>query len=814
MSIMIIDGAIDRRRTGIALLGAASILALAMPAAAQEFAAAGPNPGNTQPAATSDDDAPNGDLVVTARRRNERLQDVPIAISVVGGQELGAKHLDRVADFAIKVPNFSALQQNTRVSGLFIRGLGGNASNDGAEGGVGLIVDNVVYNYVGFSWLDFVDLDSIEVARGPQGTLLGKNTTIGALIVRTQQPSFTPELNLNATYGSRNLKQIRLNATGPITDALAYRLTFSNTVDDGWITNAYDGAKYLNTNRWSARGQLLWKPAAGISSRLIGEHYETTEYNNWYPPTVDVNTNLKLDNTPFTTAANPTGARNSWSSKLKTLFGYTPSFNAPYNANLNTQGRLVSRVDGLSNEATIGIGATTLSAISAWRRMYFRPYNDSDGSPLSILRNGFDVDVDQYTQELRLASDKGGAIDWTVGAYYLHEDLRSRLRTIYYSDASAYFLSPAVPSAVLANLEVDRDGRMKVDSLAGFGQATAHLTGRFSITGGVRYTSERKAATVDGSSFGAAPLTGTLAAYTTQRAAITGSAYTLATAVRHGSWSWLVNPAWKISDSLNAYALASYGEKSGAVNTAATAAQAGVLIIQPETSQDFELGLKGRWFDGRLTVNLNLYNDTIKNYQDTQVDQSQPVLGTYLANVGKVRLRGFELETAVVPVRGWTLTFNAAHNDARYLSYDNAPAPLEYQAYLATQQGVAAAATRLSLTGYQIRNAPKWTLQGGLDVAQPVGGNAVVTGYANIAYRSRTNLANPRSIYFWQPGYALVNAGIGVRSADERWSASLWSRNLFDQRYATMFSAAGGSSPINQIFGEPRTIGFTLGRRF
>ncbi|WP_051272761.1 TonB-dependent receptor [Sphingomonas phyllosphaerae] len=799
---------------GAALLGAVSFLALATPAAARDLPGED-TAGKIADASTPDvDEAFGGEVTVTARHRSERLQDVPIAISVVAGQELAAKHLDRVADFAIKVPNFSALQQNTRVSGLFIRGLGGNASNDGAEGGVGLIVDNVVYNYVGFSWLDFVDLDSIEVARGPQGTLLGKNTTIGALIVRTQQPSFTPELNINATYGSRNLKQLRLNATGPISDTLAYRLTFSNSVDDGWITNAYDGAGYLNTNRWSTRGQLLWKPSDTVSSRLIAEHYETTEYNNWYPPTVDVNTNLKLDNTPFTTTANPTGARNSWTNKLRTLFGYNPSLASPDNANLNTQKRLVSRVDGASNEATVGIGGTTLSAISAWRRMYFRPYNDSDGSPLSILRYGFDVDVDQYTQELRLASDKGGPIDWTVGAYYLHEDLRSRLRTIYYSDASTYFLSPKVPSAVLANLEVDRDGRMKVDSLAGFGQATLHLGERVSVTGGVRYTSERKAASVAGSSFGAAPLTDSLAAYAAQRAAITGPVYNLDAAVRHGSWSWLINPAWKISDTLNAYAVASYGEKSGAVNTAATAAQAGVLIIQPETSQDFEVGVKGRWLDGRVTANLNFYNDTIKNYQDTQVDQSQPVLGTYLANVGKVRLRGFELETGVSPVQGWTLTFNAAHNDARYLSYDNAPAPLEYQAYLATQQGVAAAATRLPLTGYQIRNAPKWTLQGGLDVTQPIGGHLVLTGYANVAYRTRTNLANPRSIYFWQPGYALVNAGVGVRSADDLWSLSLWSRNLFDRRYATMFSTAGGSSPINQIFGEPRTIGLTLGRRF
>ena len=147
-------------------------------------------------------DQGSADILITARRRSERLQDVPAAITAVSGDTLQAQHLDRVADYAAKLPNFAAVQQNTRVSGLYVRGLGGNANNDGAEGGVGLIVDNVFFTHVGFSWLDFVDLDHIELVRGPQGTLLGKNTTIGALIVTTKRPSFTPELNLEAGYAN------------------------------------------------------------------------------------------------------------------------------------------------------------------------------------------------------------------------------------------------------------------------------------------------------------------------------------------------------------------------------------------------------------------------------------------------------------------------------------------------------------------------------------------------------------------------------------------------------------------------------------
>ncbi|KAJ8137758.1 hypothetical protein OY671_009029, partial [Metschnikowia pulcherrima] len=193
-------------------LATASVSLIAL-AAAPAWATAADAPGADAPAdrtAAPDGEAADAgnEIIVTARHREERLQDVPLAISSIAGGELNAQHLDRGADYTVKVPNFGAIQQNTRVSGLYIRGVGGNANNDGAEGGVGSIVDNVFFTHVGFSWLDFVDSEGVEVVRGPQGTSLGKNTTIGAVIVRTAKPKFDPELNINATYGGRNRFQV------------------------------------------------------------------------------------------------------------------------------------------------------------------------------------------------------------------------------------------------------------------------------------------------------------------------------------------------------------------------------------------------------------------------------------------------------------------------------------------------------------------------------------------------------------------------------------------------------------------------------
>ena len=807
---MIRSSLVSDRRALVAALLLSS--ALATPALANDAAAAA-----ADAAVVASDDG-GAEITVTARHRDEKLEEVPLAITVIGGPQLAAEHLDRVSDYAFKVPNFSALQQNTRVSGLFIRGLGGNASNDGAEGGVALIVDNVVFTHVGFSWLDFVDLDSIQVVRGPQGTLLGKNTTIGAVIVNTAKPSFKPSLNVSATYGNNDLYQIRANATGPIiADKLAYRLTAATSQGGGWTTNAFNGVKLLNNNRWSVRGQLYYTPSSAVTDRLIVEHYETHEYNNFYPPIGDVNSNLKLDGTVYSARAA------SWTHKLANLFGYNnPNFNAPFNANLDSQGRLQAVVDGASNELNWDLGGPTLTSITAYRRLKFTPHNDSDMSPLPILNGGYNVDVKQYSQEVRVASKKGGFLDWQLGAYYLQEDLNSTNFTTFYADAAQFLGNNAgYPSAALNGVTYYKAGQLAVDSVAGFGQVTLNLTKRFTVTGGLRYTQERKAASVTGSSTGPTVSGGALAVRNAILNQLGGTAsgggvYQISDEANTGSLAWLVNPAFKVNDNVLLYASAGYGVKSGAANTAAGANQAGVVLIQPEKSLDYEAGIKTTWLNGRAVVNLNFYNDTITNYQDTQVDTGNPLLGTYLANVGKVRLRGLELETSFSPVKGATLYFNSAYNDAKYLAYGDAPAPIEYQSYLSqpSQENVAASATYLSLTGYQIRNAPKWVAQGGLNLEEPVGRNLLATGYIDASYRSTTALLNPRSVYGWQHAYTLINAGIGLKTEDKAWELQVWAKNLTNKRYATAFAAATANTPLLQVFGDPRTFGATLSHKF
>lgn len=747
--------------------------------------------GAAPAAHADDDDVSVEEVVVTVRRRTEKLQDVPITVSAIGGQTLAEERLDRVADYAAKIANFNALQQNTRVSTLTIRGVGGNANSDGSEAGVGLIVDNVFFTHPGFSWLDFVDLESVELARGPQGTLLGKNTTIGALVVTTKRPSFTPEGQVSATIANHERYQVRANVSGPlIGDKLAGRLTIYRDVGGGFITNKVDGQDYLGNDRWALRGQLLFENG-DFSNRLIAEHYETKEYNNFYPPAGDPPT--------FANGA----ARNGWERKLRTAFGYVPSYDTRHNADLDTQEEIVSRTDGVSNQFDWRLGGHTLTSVTAWRRLYFRPKNDSDLSPYAIFRGGYDVDVDQYSQELRLASPTNGQFDYQAGVFLLKQEVSSNFRTLFFKDASAFFLSPALPSLILDGLETNQVGKAETTSAAIFGQGTWRFDDRASLTAGLRYTWEKREASNRGLSFGGVPLTGPLASLAAYRAAVAGQPFYVEGEKESGAVSWLINPAYKLTDDILAYASISYGEKSGAANLGARPGDP--VIIQPEKSIDYEIGLKTTWLDGRAYLNANLYWNDITDYQATLTTVTGAVPRSYLANVGKVRLRGLELEGQAQITPALRVSGSAAFAEAKYESYRNAPPPQELL--------YPGAPAFVDLSGTNVPFAPKFTGQISVNYEEPIRDDLVLFAYANQTWRSST-FQHALSQYGRQDAYGLTHAGLGLKSANGRWSANVWARNLFDKKYAAAFGNASANTPYIAILGEPRTFGLTLTGRY
>lgn len=228
------------------------------------------------------------------------------------------------------------------------------------------------------------------------------------------------------------------------------------------------------------------------------------------------------------------------------------------------------------------------------------------------------------------------------------------------------------------------------------------------------------------------------------------------------------------------------------------------LIINPEKSTDYEIGVKTKLFGGRATLNGNLYWNDIRDYQAAQIDLSRPTLGNFLGNAARVRLRGVEIEGEAKLGGGFSASLNGSFNDATYRSYTNAPAPIEFSNVVST----------VDLSGKRVIGSSKWSGQASLNYDAPISGRVALTVYLNQTYRSATNLLNPISAYGYQGAYGLTNGGIGLHGTDGRYSLLFWARNIFDKRYAVGIGAANSVSPFVKVLGDPRTFGATLKGKF
>jgi iron complex outermembrane receptor protein len=775
------------------------------------------------------------EVTVVGRHRAENKQAVPIPIAAISGKTLDEEHVDQLVDFKKILPGFNLINSNPRVSAVVLRGVGGNASNDGSESGVGFIIDDVFYTHVGFAWLNLTDLDHVEMLRGPQGTLLGKNTTVGALVVSTNKPSFDFAADAEESITNHNGYFFRGDVTGPVVDnVLAARLTVYSDKSDGFILNHYNDNLYADHNRYGLRGQLLYTPNDNIDDRLIASYYQSFEYSN-YVSTLGVNP-LYFANLA---AKVPHGA------------SYTPIADAT-NFNEATQDRLPTHVGGVSNAFNYHLDGLTLTSVSAYEFFQFIPLNGAGNIPFPVSRSGYDVNDHQFSQEFRVASDPGPDFDWQGGLYGLREFITSTDRTKYFQDAAAYYLgsisnpNPIVDPALLNGVEEDKFGEANTTSIAAYLHGTWHVTDQLDLAVGARDTLEWKYA-ADPSAYIGAGRSPNLAetVYLLQNfGGLNGLAntsngvravksttgtyslvpYTLNSALSatetHNSASFLVNPSYKIAPNILAYAAFSTGEKSGAAVTNAIAFTNGTggvvpLFTKPETSVDFEFGLKTDWFEKRLEANINVYDDHIYNYQ-TAITQSLGVVGglqqyaSYLSTAGQVRLRGVELEGKVLPTEDLSITFNAALNDARYVSFDNAPNP-----YFGVAGNPTAANPFASLTGQQIPNAPRLSGNITINYQHPLTDDLIGYIWVNQSYRSKVYFTSSYLPANYQNDYGLTDFGLGVKAADGSYSAEFFVKNALDLRYAVSITGVAAPTGSNTAtLGDPRYIGGTLAYHF
>ncbi|MCP1485036.1 Pesticin receptor [Pseudomonas fluorescens] len=723
-------------------------------------------------------------VTVTTRRREESSQDVPTPMSVVSGQNLETQRVYRIQDLQQLVPSVNVAYMHARQSSVSIRGLGNNPASDGLEGSVGLYIDNVYLGRPGMAVFDLMDIEQLEVLRGPQGTLFGKNTTAGVINISTRAPTFTPERSIETSVGEDGYFQTKGTISGPLNDELAGRFSAYRTRSDGDIKNEYNGHDLNGGSREGFRAQLLFKPNEDFNLRWIGDYNEEDS---------SAGTRVLYNTGPTINGVNLYSARAA-------AAGATLVNGSHRKVNLDNDQHVTVHQGGTSVEANWTLPSDfTLTSISSYRFWNFTPKNDDGLNVPATYNAGVSVEDKQYSQEFRLASPKGEFFDYVVGAYYFGSDLDNKSFAYYGPQADIW---NGTPRGALANVGSVGNGHIKTDSFALFAQGTWHLTERLDFTAGVRGTYEEKSAWVTRDApVGGAAVTGAAA---TARRGRTG-AYDSGDLNQYSSSpSGLLNLSYRITDDVLGYATLSHGEKSGGVNLAvgsAPTAGADSLLIGTERANNAELGFKSTLWDHRLQLNANVFWTQVNAYQTNAYDDVNRV--QYLTNAGSVRSRGVEFESTIVPLRGLTLNFNGSYNDVSYLSYKDAPCPPE----ISQAPGAPASC---DLSGHQVVGASKWigNANGEYKWNLDNGFEPYVTG--SYAFRSKAVGTVEDSDYGQIPSYAVVNLSTGLRGDfnQGQWDISLWLKNAFDKTYYTTLWT-GGNGGYEGLLGTPRTLGVT-----
>lgn len=773
------------------------------------------------------------DVVVTSRRKEEKLQEVPIPIAVISGEMLKRDNLVTVQDFTRRVPNMGVTTPNVRQTSIALRGLGKNSGNESMEASVGVMVDNVWSSWVGSTWTNYTDIDHVEVLRGPQGTLQGKNSNLGLINVNTKAPSFKSAYYIDGFAGNRDSLQGKASATGSVIDGLlAYRASMFVDRRDGFIANLDSPVTVgdlQETNALGGRLQFLLTPTKDLSARLIVDRSSATQSMS-VSPIIDDPARFAtgaLRPTTFTSRLN-----RNWFDTIRN--SGQPLFVQGNPRALAQNDKQVSRGDnqGVSSEVNWSFPGNKLTSISAYRYSLFEPHHDGDNSTAAIQGiGGVTIQSRQWTQELRLASEKpifNGLLDYQFGLFALKSSADTLDQRTYGADAGAFYAS----NAQYANLNATTAGQdvmrrslnrgikigylnPTVTSLAAYTQENIHITDKATLTLGFRDTQEWRSNAGYQTFIGGDNLAGLSAANRATALAIRNTAVGgIWTADRQGfsqnSQNWLVNPSYKIDNDKMVFFSVAGGQKSGAAQF--NAGNGAIENVDPEKIMDYELGFKGTWFDRKLTTNINLYNTDVNGFQSqlTVADASQPSgFRTRLGNVKGIHLRGVELDTAWQATEGLSFFLNGSYNHAVYTDFKNAPCPPELNQASSCDQ-----------TGKQIPNAPKFTANYGVDYRVPLGfgkfndhGLEWHTWLVD-SFKSSANYNSSLSYAGVQKAYHVTDGGIGVGTKNGKYSLNLVGRNIFDTIYKTNVSAYSSTSASSATYGEGRYYGVQFRSNF
>lgn len=740
------------------------------------------------------------EVVVSSRRRIEKVQDVPIAISVITGkqaEQTGAFNVNRIKEL---VPSVQLYSSNPRNTGINIRSLGSpfGLTNDGIDPGVGFYVDGVYYARPAATTLDFIDVEQIEVLRGPQGSLFGKNTTSGAFNITTRKPSFTSGADFEVSYGNYSFLQAKASLTGALGKKVAGRISFSGTSRDGLIDNVATGRPTNTLSNQGIRGQLLWTPT--VNTNVIFAADITTQRPDGYAQVV------------AGVAPTQRAAYRQFNAIIADLNYQLPSQNAfDRKIDQDTPWRSNQDMGGFSLNVDTKIGGGTLTSTTAWRFWNWDPSNDRDFTGLQVLAKSQNpTRQTQITQEVRYAGQLTSKISGVAGVFFI--DQTSQTDGTEESGNAQWRFSQSTTSnlwktpGLFEGYGIKTDARIRASSAAVFGQIDWAITDWLHVLPGLRYNFDKKDAHYARTTYGGLQTTDP------QLLALKKLVYSdqaFDSSTDNTDFSGNITVTVKASDKINAYGTFAKSYKPVGVNVAGLPTDSkgapllDLAVIRPEKVYHYEVGVKTSPFRNSI-FNVALFKTDIKDFQTNVQAAELGVNRGYLANADKVRVQGVEVDGSFVISPNLTINGAVTYTDGTYVKFTNAPLPLEE---------TGAPVSFKDVSGTDLPGASRWagSLGGELSEYAKFFGNAGKVFLAVDSYaRSEFSSSPSASKYLVVQGYAIFNARLGFR-ATQGLSVHFWGRNLLNKDYYEQLLPAGGNAgQYAGVLGDQRTYGITL----
>ena len=728
---------------------------------------------------------------VTAERREASQQDVPVAVTSIGETQLSEGDYLTTEDLAAQVPglqiksSFSASNPT-----IFIRGVGINDFNPGNSGAIGVMVDDLFYNSTIGQLFQLFDLQNIEVLKGPQGTLYGRNTTGGVLNIHTVKPGFEPGGFVNMTYGRFNQFDLEGAVNIPLSDKLAVRLSgVSNTRDGTREITFPDGSTTdkNNVDFQAFRGQLLYQPTESLEILGKIEYGKSSATSRSYESQGVIN--FGTGEYGIVDYDGVCGGRGA--AICGDAFGYTDDSD-PFSGAENMKDT-PEEVETKTFDLQINwdLGAFALTSVTGYLKADREALLEVDASPNRLTEEYINDGTEQFSQEIRVASQWDGPLSLIGGAFYLEDELKSQDFFELLADANP---TPDTEYFDLVNYiaRIDRMYTQKTDTFAIFAQGDYDITPRLTATLGARFTWEDRS--LDLTSWAgpvnAVPLSEPSPVY-----------YPLLDESAFGQDSisfeeptFRAALSYDVTDDVMVFGSVSRGFKSGGFNTGASSDPVEASIVEPEKLLAYEVGIKSEWFDHSLRANASAFH---YDYQDLQVFGLAPsgVPTQTLFNADEATITGFEFDVTALPLDGLALTLAGTYLDAEYTDF-------------VTPIGE-------DFSGKRMVASPEWSLVARARYeSEPVWNGLRFVASADASYSDEQYFDTQNTARLSQGAYTLVNARVALQPISDKWELAAFVKNLTDEEYILDAFDVADFGYDELVYGNPQTYGVSLTYRF